>query len=277
MKWLSPYVNTSSLAIFFMASGFLFSHKGSWKDFIKKKVFRLMIPYTVFCLLTITLRFAFAPFTHSGAPSLGDALYRLLTGGYYWFLYALFLIMIVCKLVKNLHILLLVGLILEVFAIYKVNMHVPIMGRIANFLLFFVLGMMVKKYYVQYLENWRSSLVYLLAVSAICYFSLVVFSQNDCIKFVNSIIGCVFIWTSSLCLVKSSKASLLLSYFGKQSLQFYLNHLLIMLSCYYIASFLPLSSATILWTLIFVMAVAISWVMLLVEKRLKKIHILFGL
>ena len=202
MKWLSPYINTSSLAIFFVASSFLFSDKGSWKDFMKKKVFRLMIPYSVFCLLTIILRLAFALFTHSGAPSLDEALYRLLTGGYYWFLYALFLIMIICKLIKNQYVLLAIGLFLEVFAISKVNMPVPIMERIANFLLFFVLGMMVKKYYVQYLENWGSSLVKILVLSAICYFALGVFSDNACVKFLNSCIGCVLVWTSSLAFLK---------------------------------------------------------------------------
>ena len=79
--------------IFFVSSGFLFSNNLSWLDFFKKKIVRLIIPYIVFCLFTIILRMVFAPFTHSGAPSYLEAFYRVITGGYYWFLYALFLIM----------------------------------------------------------------------------------------------------------------------------------------------------------------------------------------
>ena len=59
----------------------------------------------------------------------------------------------------------------------------------------------------------------------------------------------------------------LLSYFGVYSLQFYVNHLLIMLPCYYIASAVKLPSSWLSLFFIFMLGTFIAWIMLLIEKR----------
>lgn len=274
-----PYVDGFSLAIFFVASGFLYSTKDSWSVFLKKKSLRLLLPYVTFCLLTIILRFAFAPFTHSGAPSISDALLRLLTGGYYWFLYALFLIMVICRLIKKNAALLAVAIICLAFSVIDIK-AAGVIKRCINFIPFFILGYFVKIYYkdvLKYISN-NSGNIFLVILPVLYVIVVSVFAQLQGVSFViEGIVGSLFVWILSIKLTKAEPCRKILSFFGRYSLQFYLNHLLIMLPCYYIASFLPFSNAILLWLLIFVMAVAISWVMLLVEKRLKKIHFLFGL
>lgn len=274
-----PYVDGFSLAIFFVASGFLFSIKDSWSVFLKKKGLRLLLPYVTFCILTILLRLAFAPCTHSGAPSLSDAFIRLLTGGYYWFLYALFLIMVICRLLKNNTALLVVALICLALSAIDIK-ATGVIKRCINYIPFFVWGYYVKIYYNSILKcitNTRCN-IYLVILPVVYVIIVYTTGQIHGVSFVlEGIVGSLYIWILSIKIARADALRKLLSYFGHYSLQFYLNHLLIMLPCYYIASFLPFSSAILLWLLIFIMAVAISWVMLLVEKRLNKLHFLFGL
>lgn len=276
LNGLIPYINTSSLAIFFVASGFLFSNNLSWLDFFKKKIFRLMIPYIVFCLFTIILRMAFAPFTHSGAPSYSEAFYRVITGGYYWFLYALFLIMIICRLIKSPYILLVIGLSLEVLNLMDIQMPIPIIERVSRFFLYFVFGMMLKSRYKKCMEACRRVQIYLICFVSLIYFILA--SINDAyLNTINTLIGCVLVWVSSLYLTELGVVSKFLSYFGRNSLQYYLNHLLILLLCYYAAAKLPLQEPFLLWLFIAFLATAISWLMLQVERRWSWSKVLCGL
>lgn len=279
LKVVIPYVNGFSLAIFFVASGFLFSTKDSWSVFLKKKGLRLLLPYVSFCIITILLRFVFAPFTHSGAPSVTDALIRLLTGGYYWFLYALFLIMVMCRLIKNNTALLVVALICLALSAIDIK-ATGVVKRCINFIPFFIWGYYIKIYYKSILKciaNTRSN-IYLVILPAVYVIIVYTTRQIRGVSFVlEGIVGSLYVWILSIKIVRADACSKFLSYFGHYSLQFYLNHLLIMLPCYYIVSFLPFSCAILLWLLIFIMAVAISWVMLIVEKRLNKLHFLFGL
>ncbi|MCM1371572.1 MAG: acyltransferase family protein [Bacteroides sp.] len=274
-----PYVDGFSLAIFFVASGFLFSTKDSWGVFLKKKNARLLIPYATFCFLTILLRFAFAPFTHSGAPSVSDAFIRLLTGGYYWFLYALFFIMAICRAIRNIYALIIVALICIVISILDLKAHRIIM-RCINFFPFFVAGFILKQNYekvTKYLSG-TISLSMIVALPIVYVVIVATTSSFHGLTFVlEGIIGSIFIWLASIELVKTGLLVNPISYFGHFSLQFYLNHLLIMLPCYYIASFLPFSNATVLWLVIFMLAIAISWIMLLLEKRIKWLYPLCGL
>jgi peptidoglycan/LPS O-acetylase OafA/YrhL len=87
--------------------------------------------------------------------------------------------------------------------------------------------------------------------------------------------GCGAVWTATLLLCRYRKTRFL-AFFGKYSLQFYLNHLLIMLPLFYAAAILPVP-ALLQWLFIFVAATAISYVMLLIEQRIKLLSDLSGL
>lgn len=66
-------------------------------------------------------------------------------------------------------------------------------------------------------------------------------------------------------------------HFGKYSIQYYLNHLLIILVCYHIAKFAGFSSMIASWGVIVLSAIAISWVMLVVEMKIAFMRKLCGL
>jgi len=96
--------------MFFLISGVLFSVKGSWKDFFIKKIRRLMLPWLVFVILSIMLRTFAGAFTHSHVGSIPHELFlAVTTAKYYWFLYALFLMMVMAKLLKNKYAIAIVG------------------------------------------------------------------------------------------------------------------------------------------------------------------------
>ena len=80
------------MPLFFTVSGLCFSYRGNYKDFLSKKVKRILVPYFVFNLLDLVPRALLPQFVNqsqSVTESLRDI---LLYGGAYWFLYTLFII-----------------------------------------------------------------------------------------------------------------------------------------------------------------------------------------
>lgn len=110
---LAPYshvLGIFNLNMFFIVSGLLFSVNGSWKDFFNKKLKRLMLPWLVFVVLSITMRTIAGSFTHSHVESFSHELFlALTTAKYYWFLYALFLMMLFAKILRNKYVIAAVG------------------------------------------------------------------------------------------------------------------------------------------------------------------------
>lgn len=104
------FLGSFNLNMFFLISGVLFSVKGSWKDFFSKKLKRLMLPWLVFVVLSIAMRAIAGTFTHSQISSIPNELFlALTTAKYYWFLYALFLMMLLAKLLRNKYVIAVVG------------------------------------------------------------------------------------------------------------------------------------------------------------------------
>lgn len=149
---LQQIISCCQMPLFFVASGFLFSPKGTWADFFRKKGMRLLVPYVTFSILTISLRYAFAPFTNSGAPNLASSVLSVLTGGFYWFLYVLFIIMVVCKLVVKDVAIAAIGVV-SLIASLLVSDVPPIVSRLILYPFFFVGGISLRKYYHRILDK----------------------------------------------------------------------------------------------------------------------------
>lgn len=270
------------MPLFFVISGLLFSLKISWKVLLKKKLPRLMIPYVVFSLLTIGLRLTFSAYTNSRPPSIGEAIINLLTGGYYWFLYALLAIMLLCRSCCNKMLIVIVALL---FVILNVTDQVPfvILYRITRFFPFFTVGLLLKAYYplvCQY-NILRLGVIggFSLALYSLAFLPNVHYYYNMLVEnYLVPMFGCVGFWTLSLFLSKCGmKVSSLISFFGRYSLQYYLNHLLIMLPCYYVVKFVNITSPLLQWFHIFVLGVLGATIMLIVEKKIVVINYLCGL
>lgn len=78
----------------------MFSETLDWRTFFSKKFKRLMIPYVSFwCIMQFT-HSVLAGFTRSGYD-IADEIVALFTGGHYWFLYDLLLVMITTRLFRS--------------------------------------------------------------------------------------------------------------------------------------------------------------------------------
>lgn len=91
---------------------------------------------------------------------------------------------------------------------------------------------------------------------------------------------CGFLWLLAIKAEKFFEGGYrIFRYFGKYSLQFYLNHMLVLLFAFYVgkAVFLQANSYYFSLVALFGTTITISYIMLQVEKKLIKLKVLFGL
>lgn len=275
-------ITSFDLGLFFCASGFLFSLKDSWLVFLKKKAQRIVVPYIFFCCLDVTARHLFASFTKS--HKLENIFFVILNGEQYWFLHTLFFILILMKLLNGKQMLgiplLLLTIILSLTSIRSCKiLH---LGNIIIFFPYFYMGYLMRLHYV-HLKNYLSFLpltVLFLMLAIISYY----FGKHSpvVIYYVYPVISILFVWGISLKINHYlPRLKTILSHFGKYSLQYYLNHLLIMLVAfyvtYYISHFGGIRIPIIHLLSCFLSAIAISYAMLVVEKQSKYLRMLCGL
>ena len=80
------------MPLFFAISGFCYSIKGTYKDYILTKAKRLIIPFLFFALADILLKVVF-PSMVNRTSSINELLFKVFFyGGDYWFLYTLFFV-----------------------------------------------------------------------------------------------------------------------------------------------------------------------------------------
>lgn len=274
---LGKIVRSFQMPLFFIASGFLFSRKAGFGVFIRKKMFRLVLPWIVFSVLSVVLRISFSSFTHGGDLDILNSPYEILQGHYYWFLYALAIIMVVCYIVKNRYVLMTLCILSVVCCLVTgvKDIEAFTVGRIAYYFPFFCSGMLIKHFYSSLMDNKVLAIV-LLVLSVAVY---VIFIGVGCTwrfveLYVITLSGSLLTWGLAVLLVRWKMP--LLKHFGHYSLQYYLNHLLIMLPVYYVAKFMPISPVLQLLT-IWTIATAISWLMLRVQMKFKVFRLLCGI
>lgn len=270
------------MGLFFCASGFLFSLKDSWPEFLKKKVKRILVPYIVFCCLSVALRHLFK--AHTISHSEENIFVVLINGQHYWFLHTLFFILIVMKCVngrQKIGIPLLIFIIILSFtSVYKCKiLHI---NRFVMFFPYFYMGNMIKLYYDK-LKKYLSSLpltVVLFVLAVIVYY----FERKNMvvIRYVYIVVSILYVWGISLQIDKYLPLlKKTLSHFGKYSLQYYLNQMLIMFVAYrvtyYISYYGGIRIPIVNLLICFLSAIAISYTMLFIEKQHKYLRMICGL
>lgn len=275
---IGKVVRSFQMPLFFIASGFLFSRKENFKVFIRKKMLRLALPWLTFSILSVALRIIFSSFTHSGGINILDGLYDIIQGHYYWFLYALIVIMIICYIVKN-------PIIMSAFCLISVvcclvteikDINAFTIGRIVYYFPFFCLGLFLKRFYRKIIDNKIISMI-LLCVFIISYAISIIWinSAGRAINFyVVTLSGSLLTWGIAIWLSQWKMS--VFKHFGHYSLQYYLNHLLIMLPIYYIVNLIPVLPILQLLA-IWIIATAISFIMLKIQLRFKILRLLCGI
>lgn len=270
-------VRSFQMPLFFIVSGFLFSAKYGLTEFLTKKTKRLVTPWLVFSALAILLRFAQSMVGLGKDMSVATELWKLVQGQYYWFLYSLMWIMILCNMVKNKKVLAVIALssvmlclLTDIKSVTDFNI-----GRTVYYFAFFVMGFLFRDIY-GYVAKANVGLIG-------CTVLLMLIGFVSCWQFISTesvywyiipLLGSFTVWGGIICIYQRFNC-IALRHFGKYSLQYYCNHLLIMFPCYYIGSKLhyPLLSLLV----IFLLGIAISYVMLQVEIRVKPLRALCGL
>lgn len=273
---IGEVVRSFQMPLFFIASGFLFSRKESFKIFIRKKMFRLALPWLIFSILSVTLRIVFSSFTHGGEMDISEGLYDIVQGHYYWFLYALTIIMIVCYIVKSpiiTSLLCLVSVMCCLTSDIK-DINVFTIGRIVYYFPFFCFGILLKRFYRNIIGDKILSVILLCVFVALYVIFMGINSPEKIIVFyVITLLGALSTWGIAVWLSQWKMSAL--KHFGHYSLQYYLNHLLIMLPVYYIGM---LVSTPILQLLtIWVVASIISFFMLQIQMRFKILRLWCGI
>lgn len=266
------------LQLFFLLSGFLFKANEGWPTFIKKKALRLGLPFLSFGLMGVGLKYIFAPFTQSGGGNIIHNLLMMLAGGSGWFIYCLFFIYIINRACYKFRL----PVALLLFAIAAsgvVNTTLFTIDRIIYYDLFFVAGTYFRMYYdkIQTLIVKKGELILIVAISlyGILIYSLPQVFVID--EFVLPILAISGVWTLVYLAMNTTQFDVL-KYFGKYSLQFYLNQICL-LPIYYFGSFVfkTVHSYQIVFFAISLTTVFVTYMMLLLEQRCGKAKVIFGL
>lgn len=202
----------------------------------------------------------------------------LLAGNSGWFIYCLFFILLINRAFYKFRILIAVVLF-AIASMGLVKTTLFTLDRIVYYDLFFVFGTIIKMHYDKiqnYMDN-HGELIILISVSV---YGILIYSFPQ-VFFIDEtvlpIVAISFVWTTIYLMMKSSDFKVL-KFFGKYSLQFYLNQICL-LPIYYLGllSFKYLHSYQITFFVIFLTAVITIYIMLQLEKRTGKAKVLFGL
>jgi len=146
---LARIVCSAHMPLFFLISGYCFSYKEKYKNFILKKVKRLIIPYICFNLLDMVPRALLSSLVNR-PRGIGESVIDILfCGGEYWFIYALFVIFAVYPIVYKLqmkHKAFMIATELLLLALAFVGIDTPLftLDSICKYLFFFNTGMILK-------------------------------------------------------------------------------------------------------------------------------------
>lgn len=272
------------LQIFFIVSGLLYKDEDCWRVFLKKKTMRIFVPWFIFVIASISMRILASSFTRSQIGGFfQELILAVTTGRYYWFLYALFIMMIMTKLAKNKYVITLLGM--GFLILYLADVKIPWNYLNAKNLIvyypWFVAGVISRNYYAK-MSNSTSYHIHILSIISLILFISLFLSKGVWINihylnFLCSIFLCWSVWVLSIWIIKVIKEEKALVHLGIYSLQYYLNHLLIMLPCYYVGSIFYTYSQFLSLVVNFMLALIISWLILMIEKRSSVFRRLCGL
>lgn len=270
------------MPLFMMASGFLYSAKGDWYGFFIKKSKRLLLPYFSFSTLAIVLAYVFQSYSRTGNVDVIRMIGSMLIGNnWYWFLYVLFIFMVLFKLIHNKYMMLCIAITSFILSYFLNETNVSfVLERLIYHPFFFLLGFGFRHIY----HNCKTLFLkfpFLISISFSVLFivaELEVVQQFDN-KHVAQIIGCFMCWSWAI-IISEQKLRIiddLLSHFGKYSLQYYLNHLRISLHLLYRPAIGVFHNSAFVLLFAFTLRTFLSWIALLVEKRIKWLRPLCGL
>lgn len=277
-RWLSSV----HMPLFFVISGFCFSYHGTYRQFIWKKVKRLLVPYFVFNILDLIPRYLF-PNLVNRPRGISESVQKIVfDGGEYWFLYTLFIIFLIYpfiyRLIKN-SIYSFASTLALLLILHYVWPSVPMfrLGEVIYYLFYFTIGVMVKEYLGKAIFNFKLDREKTAAVTVtLLIFWLVLIKLDD------PRLGIITALTGILTLYISLQYGVLVQIFkrfGAYSLQIYLlNGFLLVISRTIIVSVLKVTNPFIVIAFNMLVDFFLSYIMIkYICERLTAAKVLMGM
>ncbi|HKM03973.1 MAG TPA: acyltransferase [Lachnospiraceae bacterium] len=150
-KTLHDFLWLMEMPLFFIVSGFCFSYKGNYKQYIWKKVKRILIPHFVFCAIDLLPRIIPNNLVHEKTTLQEGLKNLLLYGGTDWFLWTLFLVVAIFPFLhwfmeKGIGEKIMVSLL--VLLAYVFREHVTqlfLLATLTRFLIYYLIGYFISK------------------------------------------------------------------------------------------------------------------------------------
>lgn len=212
------------MPLFFAISGYCFSYRGNYRDFISKKARRILLPYFVFNLLDLVPRAILPQFVNrpqSMADSVKDI---LLYGGAYWFLFTLFLIFAFYPLIykwqsKSIRRRIITAALCLLLAFVRIPADFLTLRLVSGYLFYFNLGVLLKLTNVPLFENKlpKGGILWPIAV-AVLWLCLLFSSLAGPLEALVSLLGVIVCYY----LARLKVFNTVFERFGKSSLQLYL-------------------------------------------------------
>ena len=280
-------VRSFPLYLFFTISGFFFypSANTTWKEFLIKKSKRLLIPMFFFHSVIIILETIKRYITGGGLDGCFlQGFESIILGKHYWYLYSLFILLVVNKFADSLKYgkLVVALVLLAVDLLFDIQTPCLPINRAIHFNLFFYIGVCLSEKYnsLKLFVGTNKKLVVVLVLILFVMIFFLFATNHACIVlngYVLPLLEVVFLWLFVLLWNNCNNG--LLIHFGKYSLQYYCNHVPIMSLGYLFVGqvYEVLNSFVLTYTILVLYTIVFSFFALAVEKKPKRLHLLFGL
>lgn len=226
------FIYSFHMGLFFILAGYIYVCF-DYKQYIKKKFKRILIPYIFFSFINLISHVIGNQFVNEKV-SIRDGIYKIITGQAEWFLPTIFIIYIFYPIVTKIFMSLWSRLLIAIFCIIILNITTDIPGVIYNvlfYLPFFIVGNIIQEWKgVKKINLFQAIIIF---ISSLCIASLGIFFDFNhiLIPLINKymrgfgIISCLIIVILKVFKTFKNKENIILNLlriFSKYSLQIYL-------------------------------------------------------
>lgn len=215
-------VSSVHMPLFFVISGYCYTQKANFKDYLFAKIKRLMIPYFIFGILDIIPRYLLSFMVNRPRGIVESVISILLFGGEYWFLYVLFIIFVIYPFInsvleKNKYLSMMMIPLLIILSKYMSSVDIFQINKTIYYLSFFMTGWIVRKKAGKDIFKIDSNSNELVVLVALLWTCLVLINEPYLAE-----LSCVFGLLLMYMIANYKNINIIFSRFGKYSLQLYL-------------------------------------------------------
>jgi len=263
------YIYSFHVPLLFMISGLCYGFGSviSYKDFIKRKALRLIVPYCAFCLVVLVSKLLLSSLVNRKVDGISEGLYSIVfEGGFYWFLYTLFIIFLIFpflgRIAKRTSVCIVgIGIIVLYFA--DLYPRILCLHNTGYYLIYFYIGYALAPHYEKIRDG---ALRFYLPILLVSLIPFILFGKNDITqnKIEALLVPFLGIVLSFLIIVpvKIRVFNYFMDRFGDYSLQIYLiESLVLVITRHVFINYLQITKPVVLILLIVLAKISISTTM----------------